>query len=147
MHVLEVRCWSAALVLSSLILGKTLQEIASAAIPVRLEGGVSIDDVRVPVNVHADGSLSVSSAVRLANAEPLQVEASKVTVSGPVPVTLPKAVPVASSSPIPVRVAADAPIAVAAAEPIPVSSGEPVKAIVDVCTVGLGPRSRSIQPP
>jgi len=53
------------------------------------------------VNVRADESLPVSGAVQLANAKPLQVKASKVTVPGPVPVTLPKAVPVTSSSPMP----------------------------------------------
>lgn len=140
-RVLEIVAWPASFLLAALSLGPMLSRVTLSAIPVRLEGGVSLDEIRVPVRVRAEGSLPLSGAVRVANSEPLQVEATPVRLSGPVAVSLPQAVDVKAPGPIPVvarspvAVRADSPIAVAAPAPIPVSTGGPVTATVDVRSV------------
>lgn len=140
-RVLEIVAWPTSFLIAALSLGPVLSRMSLSAIPVRLEGGVSLDEIRVPVRVQAEEVLPVSGAVRVANSLPLQVEARPVRVNGPVSVSLPQAVDVKAPGPIPVvarspvAVKAESPIPVAAPAPIPVSTGGPVTATVDVRSV------------
>jgi hypothetical protein len=140
-RVLEIVAWPTSFLLAVISLGPVLSRMTLSAIPVRLEGGISLDEIRVPVSVRAEGPLPVSGAVRVANPGPLQVEARPISVNGPVPVSVPQAVDVKAPGPIPVvtrspvAVTAGSPIEVAAPAPIPVSTGGPVTATVDVRSV------------
>jgi hypothetical protein len=141
MRALEIISWPAAVVLAAQILGSAVNRLQLSAIPVRLEGGVRVEDIRVPVRVQAETALPVRGAVQLANEQPLQVEARSVTVKNPVTVSVPGAVDVHTPKPIPVQantpvaVTAARPIPVEAADPIQVSTGGPVSATVDVRSV------------
>jgi hypothetical protein len=140
-RVLEILAWPTSFLLAVVSLGPVLSRMTLSAIPVRLEGGVSLDEIRVPVRVQAEEALPVKGAVRVANTGPLQVEARPVRVNGPVSVSVPQAVDVKAPGPIPVvaqspvAVKAASPIEVAAPAPIPVSTGGPVTATVDVRSV------------
>jgi hypothetical protein len=140
-RALEIISWPTAFVLAAQILASSLNKLTISAIPVRLEGGVMVEDIRVPVRVHAEDALPVRGAVELANEQPLQVEARSVTMNNPVTVSVPGKVDVHTPKPIPVlastpvHVKAESPIPVKAGDPIPVSTGGPVSATVDVRSV------------
>lgn len=110
-------------------------------IPVRIDGGVSLDRVAEPIQVQAESPLRVVGTVVVANQGAIKVAAEDIIFRRPITVQASKSIPVTAERAIPVHavepvaVTAKAAIPVKATQPIPVSTGGPVSARVVVDAV------------
>lgn len=130
--------WPVALVASAWLLGSAVKGVVSNPISVKIEGGVSLNEMRAPIPVVAATPLPVSGSVKVANSEAIRVAPGDIMMGTPVTVDTHQAIAVEAISPIPVTaseaiaVTARDAIPVIAPEAIEVSSRKPVTAVVQV---------------
>jgi hypothetical protein len=133
--------WPFTVLLSTWLLVSGASRLLRQPIPVRVEGGVSLDKVSEPILVQSESPLRVTGAVVVANQGAIKVAAEEIVVRQPIAVEATRGIPVMAEAPIPVNavqpvsVMANEAIPVKALEAIPVSTGGPVSARVVVDAV------------